>query len=117
LAAAAGLDLRGFLRARPEAILRRQTEGDRGCVLVDLFREEGLGPHVWLRFRLDRGAGEGLEHVTRDGQEVRSVLGEEAGQDLWVIVQLPRVDLSREIRLSLKFAAIPGFEFELPRIR
>jgi hypothetical protein len=109
-----GVDLRGLLTAAPEAIDRREgLPGQKVCVLLDAL--EGTGPEalVWLRFRLEGGAHAVLERVTRDGTEVKTISQEAVGQDLRVVVEVQKAELTKHSRVTLKFAGTPSYDFKL----
>jgi hypothetical protein len=105
------LDMEGLLRARPVSIDRREGRpGQRAMVLVDALHGDEW---VWLRFRLDGGSAERVEGVSWEHGEITRFVQEPAGQDLRVVVQVPRSAVTRKARVSVRLAGGVSYKFAL----
>jgi hypothetical protein len=109
--AARSLDLDGILTAKPFAIGRREgLPGQRPMVLEDALRGEDS---IWLRFRLEDGAGARIDAVWWEHGDITSYVQEPAGKDLRVVVQVPRALMNKKSRVALQVAAGPVYEFAM----
>ncbi|HLA78074.1 MAG TPA: hypothetical protein VJU18_10895 [Vicinamibacteria bacterium] len=104
-------DLSSLLRATPVNIGRREgLPGQPPMVLVDALRGEAF---VWLRFTLERGAAERVSAVSWEQGAIAAFTQEPVGRDLRVVVQLPRVQVSRKTRIVLETASGGRYRFAL----
>lgn len=98
-------DTSGVLSGQWVRIGRR--EGQPGRLEMEL-QDAVRGDHwVWLRFVLARGAGEQVSEVSwhRESSSAFAVYKQETrGKDLLVVVQLPREELTKKTRVTLKVA-------------
>jgi len=105
------LDLPALLAATPVAIDRREgLPGHRSMLLVDALKGDKW---VWLRFRLEGGAAARVEKVTWEHGDIASFTQEPSGEDLRVVVQLPRAPITKKTRVSLKVAEGALYKFPL----
>lgn len=103
------LDLAGLLAAEVVPIGRREVQpGRHDVVLVDALRGEDW---VWLRFAVRGGARERLEGVRWEHGAVDSYLAEASGQDLRIVVQVPRALVKSKSKVTLQVA---GGEYRFP---
>jgi hypothetical protein len=105
------LDLPALLAATPVAIDRREgLPGHRSMRLVDALKGDKW---VWLRFRLEGGAAARVESVSWEHGDVASFTQEPSGEDLRVVVQLPRAPITKKTRVTLKLAEGATYKFPL----
>lgn len=110
-APASPLDLDGLLAATPVPIDRREgLPGQPEMVLVDALKGDKW---IWLRFRLERGAAARVERVSWEHGEIASYTQEAAGEDLRVVVQVPRARVTRKTRVSVKVEGGGLYRFPL----
>lgn len=109
--AAAALHLDGLLRARAVPVGRREgLPGQREMVLVDALHGEEW---IWFRFTLEGGASLRIARVFSQLGDLTTWVQEPAGDDLRVVVQVPRSAVSRRARLSLEVGSGPTYTFAL----
>jgi hypothetical protein len=105
------LDMEGLLRARPVSIDRREGRpGQRPMVLVDALHGDEW---IWLRFRLDGGSQDRVEGVSWEHGEITRFVQEPAGEDLRLVVQVPRSAVTRKTRVSVRLAGGVSYKFAL----
>lgn len=110
--APATLDMAGLLSAEPVVIGRREGQPGRPeMVLQDALKAERW---VWLRFVLEGGAGQKVEQVsweqgTRRGEAVH--VQEPKGKNLLVVAQLPRAEVTRKTRVTVRVAQGGTYRF------
>jgi hypothetical protein len=110
-AASPALDLDGLLAATPVAIDRREAlPGQPGMVLVDALKGDKW---IWLRFRLERGAAARVERASWEHGDIASFTQEAAGEDLRIVVQVPRARVTRKTRVSIKLLGGGQYRFAL----
>ncbi len=103
------LDLAGLLAAEVVPIDRREVQpGRHDVVLVDALRGEDW---VWLRFAVRGGARESVEGVRWEHGAVDSYVAEASGQDLRIVVQVPRALVKSKSKVTLQVA---GGEYRFP---
>jgi hypothetical protein len=89
-----------LLRAKSVNVGRHEgLPGQREMVLVDALQGEEW---IWFRFRLEGGASLRVARVSWERGEITSFVQEPAGDDLRVIVQVPRAALTRSAQLVLE---------------
>jgi hypothetical protein len=109
LSALSKVDLAGLLAAEVVPIGRREVQpGRRDVVLVDALRGENW---VWLRFAVRGGARESVEGVRWEHGAVDSYLAEASGEDLRIVVQVPRALVESKSKVTLQVA---GGEYRFP---
>jgi hypothetical protein len=105
------LDIEELLTLRPEEIGRREgLPGELPVVLEDALK----GPrNVWLRFRVEGGARHALKKVEWEHGEVKDVLASPEGKDLRIIVRLPRGEVTRRTRVTIRLSDGASYKFAL----
>ena len=100
-----------LLWARAVVIGRREgLPGQRAMVLVDALNGRDS---IWLRFRLEDGAGARLSRVSWEHGEVTTFEEVADGKDRRVVVQLPRALVTPKTRVVLEVAGGPTYRFPL----
>ncbi len=108
-AAASKVDLTGLLAAEVVPIGRRELQpGRHEVVLVDALHGRDW---VWLRFVVRGGAGEPVEGVRSEQGPVASYQAEASGEDLRIVVQVPRALVKSKSKVTLHVA---GGEYRFP---
>ena len=89
---------------------REGLPGQRAMTLVDALNGSDS---IWLRFRLEDGAGSRVGRVSWEHGEVTTFEQVADGPDLRVVVPLPRAQVTSKTRLSLEVAGGPTYRFPL----
>jgi hypothetical protein len=110
-AASVAFDVRALLRAKRVRLGRQEgLPGQRRMTLVEALHDDTL---VWLRFTLGDGATERVASVAWERGTVSTFTQEAVGAHLQVVVQLPRVAVSRRTRVTLALASGAEYRFAL----
>lgn len=100
-----------LLWANAVVIGRREgLPGQRAMILVDALNGRDS---IWLRFRLEDGAGSRVSRVSWEHGEVTTFQQVADGQDRRVFVELPRAQVTSKTRVSLEIADGPTYRFPL----
>jgi hypothetical protein len=100
-----------LLWAKAVVIGRREgLPGQRPMILVDALNGRDS---IWLRFRLEGGAGERVARVSWEHGEVTTFEEVADGKDRRVVVQLPRALVTSKTRVALEVAGGPTYRFPL----
>jgi hypothetical protein len=100
-----------LLWAKAVVIGRREgLPGQRAMVLVDALNGRDS---IWLRFRLEDGAGSRVARVSWEHGEVKTFEEVAEGQDRRIVVQLPRALVTAKTRVALEVAGGPTYRFPL----
>lgn len=106
-----GLDLKALLLAQPEHIGRREgLPGQPPLTLDDALKSEEW---VWLRFTLPGGAESRLEAVSWENGLISASQTRTVKSDLRIVVQLPRMQVTKRTRITLKLAPGGSYKFAL----
>jgi hypothetical protein len=101
------LNLAGLVTAEVLPIGRREIQpGRREVVLVDLLRSQDW---LWLRFTVCRGAGQHVDDLRWEHGRVDTYLTEAVGEDLRIVVQVPRALATPKSMVTLR---IGGGEYQ-----
>ena len=89
-----------LLQAQAVPVGRREgLPGEYELVLVDALKGRSS---VWLRFRLEGGAGERVDEVSWEQGRLDGVVQEATGKDLQIVVPLPREGITKRSVVSLR---------------
>lgn len=100
-----------LLWAKAVVIGRREgLPGQRPMVLVDALNGRDS---IWLRFRLEGGAGSRVARVSWEHGDVTTFEEVADGKDRRVVVQLPRALVTSKTRVALEVAGGPTYRFPL----
>jgi hypothetical protein len=104
-------EMSDLMRAAPVPIGRREgLPGQLPLVLVDALKGERF---VWLRFTLEGGAAQRVKSAAWQRGAIEAFTQEPVGNDLRIVVQLPRAQVDKRARLQIELDSGASYRVSL----